>query len=80
MRLRREEDSFCAGGFFPLKEAKVSVENHQRRVERRDRGCVSHTAVSTSSAVGLYVLPANYNFGSVVPNHRLHLVGMMTKF
>lgn len=79
MRLRREEDSFCAGVFFSVEEAKVSGENHQWRVERRDRGCVSQTAVrklERSSAV----VRTNYNFGSVVPNRRLHLVEMMTRF
>lgn len=83
MRLRREEDSLGAGVFFSVGEAKVSGENHQRRVERRDRGCVSQTAVrklERSSAVGLCVLRTNYNFGSVVPNRRLHLVEMMTRF
>lgn len=44
------------------------------------RGEIEAVCPKRSSAVGLYVLRTNYNFGSVVPNRRLHLMEMMTRF
>lgn len=47
-------------------------------VERRDRSCASQTAVSQLECSRTTLL-SNDIFGRLVPNHRLHVVAMMTR-